>query len=225
MRGSHGRLLRAADPLPTSLWPGGGPARTPRFARQTARGPHPRPVLATSSGSPAVLGGGSRDPPPGLGRRELGVPFGVSHSGSGLPSTLCSTFTDLGGAPRKNGSAPPGRGPGAPRRPKGGRISRSWPGAREGCSPRSERPSTCGAPHGSASRSPDQASARVQRAKRGVRARPGGPRSGADAGRASGGVASGGSPPTRPWNVDVISVLRSQPSSIETARRFLPGRF
>ena len=55
-----------------------------------------------------------------------------------------------------------------------------------------ERPSsTSGAPHGFASRPPDQASARVQRAKRGVRARPGGPRSGADAGRARAGAAVG----------------------------------
>ena len=79
---SHGRLLRAADPLPSSLRPGGGPARTPRFARQTARGPDPRPVLANSSGSPAVLGGGSRDAPP----LPRPASFEVRGEGRGRPS-------------------------------------------------------------------------------------------------------------------------------------------
>ncbi len=64
------RLLRAADPRPRPLRPGGAPARTPRFARQTARGLHPRPVLADASGSPAVLGVASETHRPSRGRRE-----------------------------------------------------------------------------------------------------------------------------------------------------------
>lgn len=68
---------------------------------------------------------------------------------------------------------------------------------RRGGVSRERRASTCGAPHGFASRPPDQVSARVQRAKRGVRARPGGPRSGAVVGRTRAAGAVGHPSPAR----------------------------
>jgi hypothetical protein len=163
---SHGRLLRAADPLPNSLRPGGAPARTPRFARQTrARAsspPGPRGFERVPVRAQGRLARRTAPPAAGELRRSKG-------------SRLRQQ------SPRSQGELVQGA-----HRPLLCRGSE-----RVGGVSRERRPSTRGVPHGSASRPPDQASARVRRAVRGVCARPGGPRSGADAGRGSGGGAVG----------------------------------
>ena len=163
--GSHGGLLRAADPLPTSLRPGGAPARTPRFARQTRARASPRPVLAKPSGSPAVLGGRSRDPPPGLGRPGREGPRSTPNGNllSGLE----------GGETQGPNNAEEMR---SPHRAFGGCRCRGkcraqtspfcWAASdrtagskRTGGASRERRPSTRGDPHDFASRPPDQARA------------------------------------------------------------------
>jgi len=194
--------LRSPDPLPSSLRPGGGPARTrPRRGAELrappgpplqswricragivlkhARGPDPRPVLANSSGSPCVLEVGSRDAPPHPRPASFSDRRGVAVrvSGSGLRSTLCPGYSiksrpdPIRGRPRglvyvlhsvvaiiENQDLTPSAGPAL-------RTLLHLRSERAGGVSRERRPSTRGAPHGSASRPPDQARALFERSE------------------------------------------------------------
>ena len=131
MRGgtSHGRLLRAPDPLPSSLRPAGGPRELASLKH--ARGPDPRPVLANSSGSPGVLGGGSRDVPPHPRPASFSIRQGAAFGGRGLTERrVLRTHAGESRARRWDSSLGPSLQPGSERRegcPASGVRARAGP--------------------------------------------------------------------------------------------------